>query len=782
MKNKFSIAMTLAVVLAMLVTSLALADTVTPDSDTITTGDQTTRDLGSVAPNAVLTPQVSFMLACAGNNHVDNPQSVSLTFTLAGSTVPSGGNLSASGATIGATSGGDLGVPTTWPDDGSNCASAGSPAPINDNGNSTVTITAPSVAGTYTYKVKYNATPTPAGLGDPSAITGSVIAEFTLTVVADSTPPVVTVPTDITTEATGPSGAAVSFTASANDLVDGAITPTCDHASGSTFPLSTTLVTCSATDAAGNTGSASFSVTVVDTTAPFISGTPSNITKEATSAAGATATYTSPTANDLVSGSVAVTCSPASGSTFALGTTTVNCSASDAAGNTASSSFTVTVVDTTAPTIAPHSNVGPIEATGPSGAAATYTSPTANDLVSGSVAVTCSPASGSTFALGTTTVNCSASDAAGNTASSSFTVTVVDTTPPTLTLPGPTTAEATGSSGAAATYAASASDLVSGSVAVNCSPASGSTFGLGATTVNCSASDAAGNIASGSFTVTVVDTTPPTVTVPANITAEATGPSGAAVTFTATASDLVDGVIAPTCSPLSGSTFALDATTTVTCSATDAHGNTGSASFSVSVVDTTAPSVTVPANITTGPTGPLGANVTYSGASASDLVDGSVAVSCSPASGSLFVFGPTTVTCTATDAHGNSGSANFSVTVTGFNFLGFFQPVDNSMLNTVKNGSTVPVKWKLQGEGGIEITSTAAVTSIRARQLSCASFVGLTEDTIETLTSGNSILRYDSTAMQFVYNWQTYRQPNTCWQLIVSFTDGTSKSANFKLK
>ena len=701
MKNKFSIAMTLAVVLAMLVTSLALADTVTPDSDTITTGDQTTRDLGSVAPNAVLTPQVSFMLACAGNNHVDNPQSVSLTFTLAGSTVPSGGNLSASGATIGATSGGDLGVPTTWPDDGSNCASAGSPAPINDNGNSTVTITAPSVAGTYTYKVKYNATPTPAGLGDPSAITGSVIAEFTLTVVADSTPPVVTVPTDITTEATGPSGAAVSFTASANDLVDGAITPTCDHASGSTFPLSTTLVTCSATDAAGNTGSASFSVTVVDTTAPFISGTPSNITKEATSAAGATATYTSPTANDLVSGSVAVTCSPASGSTFALGTTTVNCSASDAAGNTASSSFTVTVVDTT---------------------------------------------------------------------------------PPTLTLPGPTTAEATGPSGAAATYAASASDLVSGSVAVNCSPASGSTFGLGATTVNCSASDAAGNIASGSFTVTVVDTTPPTVTVPANITAEATGPSGAAVTFTATASDLVDGVIAPTCSPLSGSTFALDATTTVTCSATDAHGNTGSASFSVSVVDTTAPSVTVPANITTGPTGPLGANVTYSGASASDLVDGSVAVSCSPASGSLFVFGPTTVTCTATDAHGNSGSANFSVTVTGFNFLGFFQPVDNSMLNTVKNGSTVPVKWKLQGEGGIEITSTAAVTSIRARQLSCASFVGLTEDTIETLTSGNSILRYDSTAMQFVYNWQTYRQPNTCWQLIVSFTDGTSKSANFKLK
>jgi hypothetical protein len=122
------------------------------------------------------------------------------------------------------------------------------------------------------------------------------------------------------------------------------------------------------------------------------------------------------------------------------------------------------------------------------------------------------------------------------------------------------------------------------------------------------------------------------------------------------------------------------------------------------------------------------------------------------------------------------------VTVGNFTFLGFFQPVDNNMLNTVKNGSTVPVKWKLQGQGGMEITSPSAVKSIKAQQLSCSTLVSLSEDAIETITTGGSSLRYDLTAMQFIYNWQTYKQPNTCWKLIVTFADDSTKSANFKLK
>jgi Big-like domain-containing protein/HYR domain-containing protein len=73
------------------------------------------------------------------------------------------------------------------------------------------------------------------------------------------------------------------------------------------------------------------------------------MTVEATSAAGRTVTFTA-TATDLVDGARPVSCTPASGSTFALGTTTVNCSASDTRGNSASGSFTVTVRDTIAPT------------------------------------------------------------------------------------------------------------------------------------------------------------------------------------------------------------------------------------------------------------------------------------------------------------------------------------------------------------------------------------------------------------------------------------------------
>jgi hypothetical protein len=98
-------------------------------------------------------------------------------------------------------------------------------------------------------------------------------AKFTLHVLAssDTTPPVVTVPADMTIEATSASGAVVSYIATATDTVDGSIIPVCVPTSGSTFPLGTTTVSCTATDANGNTGSASFHVIVQDTTPPAIS-------------------------------------------------------------------------------------------------------------------------------------------------------------------------------------------------------------------------------------------------------------------------------------------------------------------------------------------------------------------------------------------------------------------------------------------------------------------------------------------------------------------------------
>ena len=307
----------------------------------------------------------------------------------------------------------------------------------------------------------------------------------------------------ITAEATSPAGAVVNYAVTASDVVDGSVSPACTPASGSTFPAGNTTVTCSATDHAGNTSSASFAVTIHDTTPPVVT-VPANITNEATNASGAALSFTA-SAADLVDGARPVTCSPASGATFALGPTTVHCSSSDTHGNTGDASFTVTVQDTTPPAV---TVPGPIttEATGANGAAVSFAA-SATDLVDGARPVTCTPATGATFALGPTTVNCSSSDTHGNAGTASFTVTVHDTTPPAVTVPANITVDATGPSGAVVTYTASATDIVSGTVRtvpVLCSPASGSTFPIGTTVVNCTATDAAGYTAIGSFQVLVL--------------------------------------------------------------------------------------------------------------------------------------------------------------------------------------------------------------------------------------------------------------------------------------
>ncbi len=326
--------------------------------------------------------------------------------------------------------------------------------------------------------------------------------------ILDITPPAIAVPADITAEATSAAGASVGFSVTAQDAVDDAEpyeigASGCVPPSGSLFPLGETTVACSADDSAGNQASASFKVTVVDTTPPAID-VPDPITAEATSASGADVSF-AVSATDLVSGNVPVDCPPPSGSTFPLGTTTVECSASDAAGNSADASFDVTVVDTTPPAIDPMADILGVEATGPDGAVVHYTAPATSDIVDGSGVATCLPASGSTFALGTTGVTCTAADAAGNAASPvTFDVQVVDTTPPAIDPMADITVVSESGSQAVVEYATpTAVDLVDGPVPVACRPSSGSSFGMGDTTVTCQAQDSRGNQASRSFTVTV---------------------------------------------------------------------------------------------------------------------------------------------------------------------------------------------------------------------------------------------------------------------------------------
>lgn len=116
--------------------------------------------------------------------------------------------------------------------------------------------------------------------------------------------------------------------------------------------------------------------------------------------------------------------------------------------------------------------------------------------------VTCSPPSGSSFNVGTTTVNCSATNSLG-TANCSFTVTVNDTQLPTITCPGAIVSNITGAATCkVVNYSASASDNCPG-VNLSCVPPSGTCFPVGTTTVTCTATDASSNTRSCSFTVTI---------------------------------------------------------------------------------------------------------------------------------------------------------------------------------------------------------------------------------------------------------------------------------------
>ena len=243
------------------------------------------------------------------------------------------------------------------------------------------------------------------------------------------------------------------------------------------------------------------------------------------------------------------------------------------------------------------------EATSAAGAVVTYKLPTAT-YQENPMAVACDPLSGSTFPLGSGAVTCTATFRI--TAMRSFKVTVSDTTPPTLTVPANFTVEATGPSGATVNFQVSATDIVDGTDRVGCGRQSGTTFPLGTTGVKCAATDAAGNSTSDAFAVTVSDTTPPALSVPADITVQAAGgASTAPVSFTASATDVVDGTDPVTCDHVSGSSFAVG-TTTVTCSARDKAGNGASKSFMIAVkpgtVTTTAGGDTSSTSTTTSTT------------------------------------------------------------------------------------------------------------------------------------------------------------------------------------
>jgi hypothetical protein len=220
----------------------------------------------------------------------------------------------------------------------------------------------------------------------------------------------------------------------------------------------------------------------------------------------------------------------------------------------------------------------------------------------------------------------------------------------------------------------------------------------------------------------------------------------------------------------------------------DNAGNTAAASnFGPIKIDKTNPLVALVDGPANGQSYDFGSVPNTPTCDASDALSGLTAAGC-VLSGYGTTVGEHTVTASATDNAGNNAEASRTYTVAAAKASGFYQPVDmNDTLNTVKSGSTVPVKFELFGGAtNTEQKTLGAVDSITARKVSCAVFAGDPLDAIEYLapTSENTGLRFDTTGDQFIYNWKTpAKAANTCYSLTMTAADDTTKLvAYFQLK
>jgi uncharacterized protein YjbI with pentapeptide repeats len=606
-------------------------------------------------------------------------------------------------------------------------------------------------------------------------------APQTVTVV-DTTPPTLPAYIDQTVQATSTDGTPVTWSELAEDIYDGTVAVSCSPASGFEFPIGITSVSCSASDAALNTASASFIVTVEDTTAPVLDTVvpPMGFDPETPypfelAANADTITVVWPVSVTDADPNLNISCevdgtlldqvgnltfdgaqiTATFSYAFPAGSTTVTCTATDSVNPETTLQFTVDVVDVTPPAAPaiPPDDFSSIEAASPNGATVIWSPLYADDVVDGSVLAVCSKASGSVFPIGTTTVSCTATDAAGlPSVASTFGVTVVDTTAPTLLgVPTSTIFVAAGASGTASpdVYAGiSTSDIADPAPILVCGPATVLPFGEN--TITCTSTDASTNAASASYVINVIDETDPTITLigPASITLEA-----GIDTYTeqgATAFDNVDGDLTSAIVITGAVDTSAVGTYTVYYDVSDNQGlHAATVTRTVNVEDTIAPVITVPTSpiVITNAVSPTAVSFAVS---VSDAGYPATAAVCTPASGDDFYWGDTVVTCNATDGSGNpADSAVFTVTLRYLYDVQVFLPK-----GATKAGSTMPLDWQYTDwDSGLAVDSSAIMVGIQWAETSDCSTPLTGGQSGED--SGSSDFRYSASSMLWQYSWQT---------------------------
>ena len=478
----------------------------------------------------------------------------------------------------------------------------------------------------------------------------SATCSFTVTVL-EQVAPTISAPAAVTVNANA-SCTATGVTLGTPITADNCSVASVVNNAPTTFPIGSTTVTWTVTDAAGNTANATQTVTVVDNINPTITAPAALTVSTNTGCTATSVNFGTPVTSDNCTVASVVNNAPAA---LPLGNTTVTWTVTDAAGNTATATQIVTVVDNTNPTITAPANV----TVNANSACAAFNvalgTPVTADNCSVASVVNNAP---SVFSLGSTTVTWTVTDGSGNTATTTQTVTVVDNANPTIVAPAAITVNtntACTATGVVLATPVTADNCTVASV-VNNAPVA---FPLGNTTVTWTVTDAAGHTATATQLVTVVDNINPTITAPANITTNATA------SCAVTGLTLGTPVTSDNCSVASvvnnaPATFQLG-TTTVTWTVTDGSGHTATATQTVTVVDNTNPTITAPANVTINANSAcaafnvaLGTPVTADNCSVASVVNNAPTV---------FPLGVTTVTWTVTDGSGNTATTTQTVSV-----------------------------------------------------------------------------------------------------------------------
>src|SRR5574340_635158 len=414
----------------------------------------------------------------------------------------------------------------------------------------------------------------------------------------------------------------------------------------SKFPLGITMVTWTAIDNGGNVAKAVQKITVQDTTPPVLTA-PQPVTIEAKTPDHNSIDIGLPSVNDAVGVESVTNDAPPY---FPIGKTTVTWKAIDASGNAATATQVVTVQDTTKPVIHAPADITQ-EATSSNSNSVALGNATVSDNGIIKSVTNNAPA---VFPLGKTTVTWTATDQTENSATATQVVTIVDTTAPKITPPATVTFEATSlDQNVVALGNATVSDNgIIKSVTNNATQF----FALGKTSILWIATDASGNKANATQTVNVIHTVPPKLTVPSNVTFEATSLKDNAVPIgNATATDIQQVTITNNASK----TFPLGKST-ILWIATDASGNKANGTQVVDVVDTTAPKVTAPSAVSAIAESISGNVVPIGNATATDNVK---LISLTNNASKTFPLGKTTILWVATDEAGNKANATQVVQV-----------------------------------------------------------------------------------------------------------------------